>query len=307
MATHTTYHRGELTAQERAGTSEAARAVSAVIRDRFPEAARHFLAEQPMIVVGATDHRGDVWASLLTGLPGFLTVTGPSTLAVAAAPVPGDPLHAVLTDTARVGLIALDPGSRRRMRINGTAHRTADGIEIEADQIYANCPKYIQKRVARWQPGTTPSALIHAPELSPADLEFVGRADTFFVATADPEGNADASHRGGNPGFLTALSPTRLRWPDYVGNAMFNTFGNLELNPRAGLLLPDWATGTLLHLTGTATVDWDPGHAAPQPGAQRVVDFTVERAVRIADASPLRWSAPEFSRFNPPPHGPSAT
>ncbi|WP_394428205.1 pyridoxamine 5'-phosphate oxidase family protein [Streptomyces sp. SGAir0957] len=156
MTTHTTYHRGELTAQERAGTSEAARAVSAVIRDRFPEAARHFLAEQPMIVVGATDHRGDVWASLLTGLPGFLTVTGPSTLAVAAAPVPGDPLHAVLTDTARVGLIALDPGSRRRMRINGTAHRTTDGIEIEADQIYANCPKYIQKRVARWQPGTTP-------------------------------------------------------------------------------------------------------------------------------------------------------
>ncbi|MGA5414047.1 hypothetical protein [Streptomyces pseudogriseolus] len=46
--------------------------------------------------------------------------------------------------------------------------------------------------------------------------------------------------------------------------------------------------------------DRNPDHAAALPGAQRVVDFTVERLVRVDHASPLRWSAPQFSRFNPP-------
>ncbi|GAA2331424.1 pyridoxamine 5'-phosphate oxidase family protein [Streptomyces kunmingensis] len=294
------YHDGELAVQERAGSRHAAGTVAAIVRTDIPDAARLFLAAQPMIVIGAADSRGDLWASVLTGEAGFITVTGPSSLTVRAAPGPYDPLHAALAGTARVGVIAIDPGTRRRMRMNGTAHRTAENtLDIELQQVYANCPKYIQKREPRWQ-SATPGRPRHAGELTSEDMAFVHATDTFFVATADLEGNADASHRGGHPGFLTAVDPTHLRWPDYLGNSMFNTLGNLEVNPKAGLLLPDWATGTLLHLTGTATVDWDPDRAAALPGAQRVVDFTVERAVRVDHASPLRWSAPEFSRFNPP-------
>jgi hypothetical protein len=96
------------------------------------------------------------------------------------------------------------------------------------------------------------------------------------------------------------LSPTRLRWPDYTGNAMFNTLDNLEVDARAGLLFLDWGTGTTVQLTGTARTDWDSAAAAALPGAQRVVDFTVTAVVEIAHASPLRWSAPQLSRFNPP-------
>ncbi|MDR3081138.1 MAG: pyridoxamine 5'-phosphate oxidase family protein, partial [Streptomyces sp.] len=128
-------------------------------------------------------------------------------------------------------------------------------------------------------------------------------ADTFFVATADDDGNADASHRGGNPGFLKVLSPTRLRWPDYVGNAMFLTLGNLTVNPRAGLLIPDWESGSFLHLTGTAWIDWDPQHAAQVPGAQRLVEFDITEVVEVAAASPLRWGPPAYSRFNPAVQG----
>ncbi|MBL7260845.1 pyridoxamine 5'-phosphate oxidase family protein [Paractinoplanes lichenicola] len=294
----TPYHRGELIAQRRAGLLDEAVHVAAMINTKIPYFARTFLAEQPMLVIGGADHRGDVWATLLTGEPGFITVTGPSTFEVAATPAPGDPLHDV---PAQVGLIAIEPGTRRRVRMNGTAHPAADGLRIDLAQIYANCPRYIQKRSPVRVP-TTPATPREGDQLTAEEMGFISTTDTFFVATADLDGNADASHRGGNPGFLRALSPTHLRWPDYDGNSMFNTFGNLEVNPRAGLLLPDWTTGTLLHLTGRAVVDWNPGHAATVPGAQRLVDFTVDRVIRIDNASPLRWTAPELSRFNPPSH-----
>ncbi|EXG80626.1 pyridoxamine 5'-phosphate oxidase family protein [Cryptosporangium arvum] len=295
----TTFHRGELSAQKRAGVlHEAARLAPMLERPAIPRGARMFLAEQPMLVLGATDRDGDPWATLLTGPPGFLDVDGPSTLTIAATPGPGDPLREALTEPVPVGMIVIEPDTRRRVRMNGTAHPTPAGLRVELAQVYGNCPKYIQARVPTRTPGA-PGVAWRGTELTPADLDFIATADTFFITTADLDGNTDASHRGGNPGFLLASGPTRLRWPDYAGNSMFNTFGNLEVNPRAGLLLPDWTTGTLLHLTGSAVVDWDRAHAAGVPGAQRLVDFTVDRVVRVDNAAGLRWSEAEFSRFNP--------
>lgn len=295
----TPYHPGELVAQRKAGLLAEAAHVAALINKEVPPVAAGFLAAQPMLVISAVDADGDIWATLLTGDPGFITISGPSTLHVADTPAPADPLVDTLAAPHLVGLIAIEPGTRRRVRMNGTAYPAADGLRIELAQIYANCPKYIQKRVPVRTP-VTPAEPQVSNQLTAADIEQVSATDTFFVATADLDGDADASHRGGNPGFLRALDSQHLQWPDYVGNSMFNTFGNLEINPRAGLLLPDWRSGTLLHLTGTARVDWEPSHAAVVPGAQRLVDFTVEKSVRIDNASPLRWSDPEFSRFNPP-------
>jgi uncharacterized protein len=293
------YHEGERLAQRRAGLRDQGEFSSRAIRAEVPDVAREFLAQQPMVVVGSADDDGRMWASLLTGEPGFLRAEGATTVIVAARPAPGDPLRERLAAPAPVGMIAIEPASRRRMRMNGRSAPAANGIRVALDQVYANCPKYIQKRDARWE-----AAIAAAPIVSSALTEdqraLIGRADTFFVATADRDSNADASHRGGNPGFVHVVSPTVLRWPDYVGNAMFNTLGNLEVNPAAGLLFPDWLTGTTVQLTGTARTDWDPAGALSIPGAQRVVEFTVSGVVEIPGASPLRWSAPSYSRFNPP-------
>ncbi len=138
------------------------------------------------------------------------------------------------------------------------------------------------------------------PLLSTAQQLLVSTADTFFVATAGPDGRTDASHRGGNPGFLRVLGPDRLRWPDYAGNNMFMTLGNLEFDPRAGLLVPDWETGGALLITGEARTDWSDPAAAGLPGAERVVDLTVTGVVELADATPLSWTEPEYSPANPP-------
>lgn len=294
------YHPGESAAHELAGLVEQAEHARPAIGDTIPLAAAAFLAEQPMLVVGAADRDGRMWASLLTGRPGFLSVPGPQTLKVAARPVAVDPLAAVLDGPALVGAIAVDPGTRRRMRLNGRSTPTATGLRVAADQVYSNCPKYIQARRPHTAGEAAPPELASdTPELTAGQRAWLERADTFFVATRSGAGDADASHRGGSPGFVQVRSATELVWPDYIGNAMLMTLGNLQQDPAAGLLLVDWDSGATLQLTGRATVDWD--GAAAMPGARQTVRFHLDRAVQVAHASALTWSAPLYSRHNPAP------
>ncbi|MCF2526591.1 pyridoxamine 5'-phosphate oxidase family protein [Yinghuangia soli] len=300
----TEYHRGELAVQDRAELSRQAAFSLGGIGGTIPPVAAAFLAEQPLIVVGGTDADGRTWATQLTGPPGFLRVPDPETLLIDARPLPEDPLAALLAGPAQVGMIAIEPASRRRMRINGRAAPTGTGLRVDLDQVISNCPKYIQKRGHRFPDlagaSPRPRKAVRGTALDGRQQDAIRAADTFFVATADEQGNTDASHRGGNPGFLRVLSPTLLRWPDYVGNAMFLTLGNLELRPEAGLLVPGWETGTALHLSGTARTIWDADEIARVPGAQRLVEFSVRDVLEIPDALPLRWSSPDYSRFNPP-------
>ncbi|WP_354641607.1 pyridoxamine 5'-phosphate oxidase family protein [Kitasatospora camelliae] len=293
MTTTSPYHPGERAVQLRTGVTDRSDHVGRSVGRTIPPVAAQFLTERRTLVVGAADPAGRVWAGLLSGAPGFLRAADPHTLAVAAAPVPGDPLAGVLARPAPVGTIALDPASRRRMRVNGRSRPDGrDGLVIEADQVYANCPKYIQRRSPVDLPARPTPATV-GEELTTAQQLAVSTADTFFIASVGPDGSVDASHRGGNPGFVSVLGPGRLRWPEYPGNSMFMTLGNLEVEPRAGLLLSDWETGGTLQLTGRAEVDWtDP--AAP------AVDFEIRRVVELAHATQLSWTDPEYSPANPP-------
>ncbi|MEV0027681.1 pyridoxamine 5'-phosphate oxidase family protein [Nocardia sp. NPDC050793] len=291
------YHSGELAVQRRMGQADIAAKVGRMVRRDIPPVAADFLAAQPMVVLAAADVAGRLWASPLIGRPGFVRAVDTETIAVRARPDAGDPLAEALTRPARVGMIALEPGRRRRMRINGTVRPHDDGLRIVTDQVYSNCPKYISRRwVTANDPDGAGGDVRRGVALDARQREVVASADTFFVASADGAGHADASHRGGNPGVLRILSPNRLRWPDYRGNSMFMTLGNLAVRPRCGLLIPDWATGGGLQLTGTAELNWDAGTYAA--GAQCSIDFTITEVVWRA-VGPLRWSPPELSPLNP--------
>lgn len=290
----TIYHAGELAVQRRLGQSDIAARVGRMVRDEIPDAAAAFLAEQPMVVLAAADDAGRMWAGLVTGPAGFAHAVDEE-IVIEALPVAGDPLHDALTGKRRqVGMIAVEPQTRRRMRINGIAEPTGTGLRIHPDQVYSNCPKYISRRHIEGPVGTARHARRRTETLDARLQQIIGVADTFFIGSSDIEGNADASHRGGNPGFLQVLSPNRLRWPDYRGNSMFMTLGNISANPRAGLLIPDWNSGATLQLTGTAEIIWDSG-----PGAQCSVEFTIDEVIEVTDVSPLRWSSAELSPANP--------
>ncbi|WP_282696772.1 pyridoxamine 5'-phosphate oxidase family protein [Streptomyces sp. CC208A] len=288
----TAYHHGSLAVQERLGVQQAAAHIAPSIRPGIRPVAAAFLEAQPMLVLGAAAPDGRVWASLLTGEPGFARATGPDTVSVAGGPGPGDPLAGALADGTPVGTIALDPRTRRRMRLNGTARPSARGLLIEAEQVFANCPKYLQKRelYGSEPAGPHPSPARRGEALTEAQLAAVRAADTFFVATTGPDG-VDASHRGGNPGFVRAENPRELLWRDYPGNAMFLTLGNLVTDDRAGLLFLDWENGTTLQLSGRAETAYH--------SEERFVRFRVDSVVETPAASPLRWSAPEYSPANP--------
>ena len=102
------------------------------------------------------------------------------------------------------------------------------------------------RRADRAPPGARATRSTPGPELLAA-------ADTAFVATRGPDG-LDASHRGGSPGFLHVVDEHTIVWPDYSGQPMFNTLGNIAVDPAAGLTVVDPADGTTLYLSGRAEI-----------------------------------------------------
>jgi hypothetical protein len=91
----------------------------------------------------------------------------------------------------------------------------------------------------------------------------------------------------------------RLAFPDYSGNNMFNTLGNLAVNPKAGLLFVDFERGSTLQLSGQATIIWEESRVREFRGAERVIEFRIEQVVELAPAQALRWQLVEYSDFNP--------
>jgi predicted pyridoxine 5'-phosphate oxidase superfamily flavin-nucleotide-binding protein len=99
---------------------------------------------------------------------------------------------------------------------------------------------------------------------------------------------ADVSHRGGRPGFVRTDDAVTLTVPDYIGNSLFNTIGNLQVNPRAGLLFPNFVTGDILMLATRATVIWDDPEVREFAGAQRLLRFQIDSTIRLPQSLPLR-------------------
>ncbi len=295
------FHPGELAVQERAGVRSEAARLGKSLQAVIPPPAREFLRQRRFIVLGSLDADGRVWASLLTGAPGFLQASDEHLLRIAAQPAPGDPLTENLHGNQPVGTLTMDLATRRRMRLNGEATITPGGIEVQAREVMALCPKYIQARAPEADAtGAADASLPQRSQVLSATQQLrLVQADTFFLASFHPGGGADVSHRGGTPGFVGVLDAATLAWPDYRGNNLFQTLGNLHLNPNAGLIVVDFEGGTTLQLTGKCKVIWDAERAAEFPGAQRLMEFHVDEALERTSATALRWRLLDYSPFNP--------
>jgi uncharacterized protein len=277
MTAPTGFHEGELAVQDRAGVrAQAARLGGAMLSTPDLNGGMGaFLAGRDFAVLAARDADGRLWTSPLFSSPGFLEARDQE-LRAHAVPTTGDPLHR-LPANQPVGMLAIEFATRRRVRVNGILTDVGDdGLLLSVDQAYGNCPKYIHPRHLE-HPAGVEQPVERSSALGAAHQELITNADTFFLGTIHPTRGADASHRGGPTGFVHADGDT-LWWPDYPGNNMFNSFGNLAVDPTAALLFIDFDTGATLHVSGKAAVEWvTPGDI--DGGTGRRVRLTVEAVV----------------------------
>lgn len=310
------FHPGEQAMQERVGMRERMAAIGPqVLRDHMPDQHRELFGKLPTLLLGALDAQGQPWATMVAGPPGFVHTPDAHRMHIGVAPDAADPALAALSahgTGAPVGVLGLEPHTRRRNRMNGHAAAFGStGLAVDVAQSFGNCPKYIQAREPGLQAVVAPPAAAQTlgPQLSAAAVALVARSDTLFIASASgprpgPARNegVDVSHRGGEPGFVqVAQTPAGvvLSLPDYPGNLFFNTLGNLAQHPLAGLLWVDYDGGGLLHVAARAELQWGEAERAPWPGAQRVLRLRVLCGVWRAQALPWRWTAaqpaPQFS------------
>lgn len=306
MERDTPFHEGELLVQQRAGEAEQAAKTGRVVSDKIIGGAIDFIGRQPMVVVGSIDPQQNVWASVMFGEPGFMRADERHIVfdLKKSCRNPIDPLWNNIATEPRVGTLVIELSSRRRIRVNGRVvcqgpHR----MHLQVDESYPNCPKYIQSRhvsmIRPWADGpdvkTRDGVVLEAGQQA-----LIARADTFFVASAHPTRGVDASHRGGNPGFVRVLDSCRMRIPDFVGNSMFNTLGNFSANPHAGLVFLDFERNRMLQLVGRAEVLWDMETSPHETGGtRRWWDFTIDHWLESDGTLPFKWEFLNYSPHNP--------
>src|SRR5450830_1466010 len=249
-----------------------AEAGARVLRDHMPEQHQLFFAQQPFVVTGTLAEDGQPWASLRAGGAGFMQVPDPRHLRLTrqGSGLPGDPTADHWRSGRPVGLLGIEPATRRRNRLNGRiVTQDDDGALIEVAQSFGNCPKYIVARELLPHPAGT------AGLVAPQQIE--------RHCTLSPEARALVDHAG------------QLSVPDFSGNHYFNTLGNLLLEPRAGLLFIDFERGDLLYVLAHAQLLTDAAALSGFAGAQRVLRLHLDQVLHLRGAWPWHWGPPQAS------------
>ena len=299
------WHQGERRLQALTGDVNQMEAIGRrFVRDHMPDQHRAFFAGLPFAVLGVVDEQGQPWATVLEGRAGFLRSPDPRRLHVGAVASQQDPAQPGLRVGAPVGMLGIEPHTRRRNRMNGRiVASNAQGFDIEVRESFGNCPQYIQAREpleGKFLASPSDLPVEHFSELDPQARRTIEAADTFFVASSfsgdeeHPEATVDVSHRGGKPGFVRVQGNTLLI-PDFSGNRFFNTLGNLLINPRAGLLFVDHESGAILQLAGSVDILLQGPEVHGFMGAERLWRVAVDHAVRRLGAWTMRTRLVDYS------------
>ncbi|KAF2794179.1 oxidoreductase-like protein [Melanomma pulvis-pyrius CBS 109.77] len=295
--------------------------------------ASFLLQRAPLLAIGALDAQTRPWTSLWGGQPGFSQPLGGGIIGTRTI-VDGvnDPVVQALVggvekgemvqdDTKMFAGLTIDLMTRKRVKIFG--HMVAgsvgeidvefeDGAEkpegapskqdqiqlvTKIEQSLGNCPKYLNQYEIR--PALVTSRLLsQSSELSAEAKDLISKADMFFLSSSTPE-DMDTNHRGGPPGFVRILSDTEIIYPEYSGNRLYQTLGNLQMNPRVGITFPDYETGNVLYMTGTAEILVASDAASLLPGSNLALKITVEEARLVESGLPFRGTRKDPSPYNP--------
>lgn len=294
------------------------------------------IAASPLVAFGALDGQARPWTTVLGGERGFTRPIQQGFLGVrslvdrkhdpvveallggpAAVPSEGE----LVARDAPLSALSVDLENRDRVKVagrlvagvmhgggQGPATGSAAVGELEmavlVQETLGNCPKYMNKKVVTAHL-PSPELVSDTLPLPPEALRLIDKADMFFLTTAHGE-VMDTNHRGGPPGFVRVASNAPppgevvLVYPEYSGNRLYESLGNLYLNPRIGIAVPDFDVSDVLYLTGTAEILAGAAAAALIPHARLAVKVTVTAAKFVKDSLPFRGLPGERSPYNPP-------
>ena len=326
MSRYLSFHQGELDVQAMANESAIALRNGQVVSSNILPGAIPFIAQQNMLVISSVDEAGLPWSSVLFGTPGFMQASNSESLLLDASKMlinEHDPLWKNISNNPQVGVLAIELSTRRRFRVNGRIQNTSTGeqgadhkgksladsqFEITVQQAYPNCPKFIQRRNLKIEQQAYSEVLpapISGTQLTSVHVDIISNSDSFFVSSASilkgkNEHSVDASHRGGFPGFIKVLDDNRLLIPDYQGNSMFNTLGNIHVYPKAGIIIVDYENSRVLQLSGSAKILWDQqddtNHSS---GTKRFWELSVEKWQVTEIPKGVNWNFQDYSPHNP--------
>ncbi|KAG7107259.1 hypothetical protein HYQ44_013138 [Verticillium longisporum] len=276
-----------------------------------PYAAR--IAATPLLALGTLDADGRPWTTLWGGAPGVAGAMGPGLLGVRArVDAPNDPVlralwggrvvdeQVVRSGDKVVSGLCIDLQTRDRVKLMGrlVAGAVAQGevqMAVRVEGSLGNCPKYLNGRalVAR-----TPEVegVEDGFPLSARARRVVDQADLFFLSSGHGTG-MDTNHRGGSKGFVRIgrndEGAVELIYPEYSGNRLYQTLGNLQANPLVGITIPDFDTSDVLYATGTATILTGDAADALLPHTRLAVKITLTSALLVKGGLPMRATSPQ--------------
>jgi len=260
MTAYRNFHAGEAQLQAESGinTAEFDADVEQPFQPELNMSELQFVNTRTFSVAASIDEQSRPWASPLIGAAGELfAVKDLTTVRMTPRRIDGDPLFDNLDAQGSMGVLYLNPAIRRRAKSLGNGIIETDGsIIYRMHRMFGLCPKYIFKRDHEVN-GTDARSTVEptvSDRLNDNDRDQLAATDTAFLASHSEAHGTDPTHRGGPPGFITVLDDTTIEMPDYIGNGMFQTLGNLLLDDRIGFTTLDFKTGRLLQLTGRGSV-----------------------------------------------------
>jgi len=147
-------------------------------------------------------------------------------------------------------------------------------------------------------------AIVH-DEILPSDKEFIERLDMFFIATIDERGRVNCSYKSGDPGFVRVVDEHTLAFPNYDGNGMFLTMGNILTTRQVGLLFIDFENQKRMRLNGVASIDREDPLLEEYPEAQFIVRVRAREVFANCPRYIHKMTRVQRSRFVPKPECPT--
>ncbi|EFQ98416.1 oxidoreductase FAD/NAD(P)-binding [Nannizzia gypsea CBS 118893] len=175
-------------------------------------------------------------------------------------------------------------------------------LVMKVEGSLGNCPKYInKKRITPAKP--CPKLISDSPQLPQGALDLLNRIDTLFVASSHANDSMDSNIRGGPPGFVRVLSNDNtgavIVYPEYSGNRLYQTLGNLQTTPLAGYAFPDFELGHILYITGKTEVLVGNEAAKMLPRSNLAVKVSITAARYVENGISFRGEAMQRSPYNP--------